>query len=320
MPAAPRIQRNRRGSIIPIDAVVTTCSHRKTRRPKRSATPVSLLRGTQRAVESGWRGKIRDLPLSVSAEEFYAGRAFGLAVEAARISGARLYVLSAGLGLLPAERPIPVYGLTVSDGHRESIASKVLGEFDAAAWFSRLLSGPLSDDWRDVAKRRSGRVLVALSRPYAEMVGESLSAVPPKMLGRLRIFGASLENSLPVSLHPAIAPYDERLNVIFPGTRSDFAQRAMLHFTRSIATRPSKGREADFAAVTSALRNLRLPKTIRRPRLSDEEIVALISKRLRMQSGAARMLATLRHDEGVACEQSRFGRLYRIAFAKGAAS
>jgi hypothetical protein len=320
MSTASKAEKNRRGYIIPIDAVITTCSNRKTQRPKRSATPSSLPKGTQRAVETAWREKIRKLPLSVSADEFYAGRAFGLAVETARMSNARLYVLSAGLGLLPAERPIPVYGLTVSEGHTESVASKVLGEFDPAAWFSRLLSWPISDDWQDVAKRKSGRILVAMSRPYAEMVGESLSRVPPKMFGRLRIFGASLETVLPVSLRPAIAPYDERLNVIFPGTRSDFSQRAMLHFARSIAVRPSAGREADFAAVTSALRNLPLPKTVRRPRLSDEEIVALISKRLRMQSGAARMLAALRHDEGVACEQSRFGRLYRIASGKGAVS
>jgi hypothetical protein len=320
MPIARKPERKSGGNIVPIDVIITTCSHRKTQRPKRHATPSSLSRGSQRAVESAWRDKIRKLPLAVSVGEFYAGRAFGLATEAARMSDARLYVLSAGLGLLPAERPIPIYGLTVSEGHTESVASKVFGDFDAAAWFSRLLSGPLSDDWQDVAKRKSGRILVALSRPYAEMVGESLSTVPPKMLGRLRIFGASLESTLPVSLHPAIAPYDERLNVIFPGTRSDFAQRAMLHFARSIAVRPSASREADFAAVTSALRNLRLPKTVRRPRLSDEEIVALISKRLRMQSGAARVLAALRHDEGVACEQSRFGRLYRIASGKGAAS
>src|SRR5258708_4371280 len=110
MPAVTRNEKSHRGTIIPIDVVVTTCSHRKTQRPKRSAPPSSLLRGTQRAVESAWRDKLRKIPRSVSAGEFYAGRAFGLAVEAARISDASLYVLSAGLGLLPAERPIPVYG------------------------------------------------------------------------------------------------------------------------------------------------------------------------------------------------------------------
>jgi len=79
----------------------------------------------------------------------------------------------------------------------------------------------------------------------------------------------------------------------------------MLHFARSIAVRPSSGREADFAAVTSALRNLRLPRRFAVPGYRTRKLWRSSRKRIRMQSGAARMLAALRHDEGVACEQSR---------------
>ncbi|MFK4583676.1 hypothetical protein [Bradyrhizobium ottawaense] len=263
-----------------------------------------------------WIAKVGGLPRCKSADTFYAGRAFGLAKEAANLSAARLYILSAGLGLVPASRLVPAYGLTITTRHEQSISRKVLGDFDPAEWFSSLLKTAYSDDWRDVAGRKSGRILLALSRPYAEMVGASLTDAPPKMLERLRIFGVSLEAALPATLHAAIAPYDERLNAIFPGTRTDFAQRAMLHFARSVAPRPSKGREDDFSAVRSSLRNLKLPRLVQRPRVTDEEILAVIKKRLRMQSGAARMLAALRHEEGVACEQSRFGRLYRIAAGK----
>ncbi|MEY9242500.1 hypothetical protein ABIF27_003155 [Bradyrhizobium elkanii] len=263
-----------------------------------------------------WIAKLGALPEYGPAETFYAGRAFGLAKEAANLSTARFYVLSAGLGIVPAYRSIPAYGLTISARHEQSVSRKVLGDFDPAEWFSGVLTSVYSDDWRGVAGRKSGRILIALSRPYAEMVGASLAAAAPKMLGRLRIFGASLEIALPASLHGAIAPYDERLNSILPGTRTDFAQRAMLHFARSVATKPSRGREDDFVGVRSALKNLELPRLVQRPRLTDEEILAVIQKRLRIQSGAARMLAALRHEEGVACEQSRFGRLYRIAAGK----
>ncbi|OSI72291.1 hypothetical protein BSZ21_07355 [Bradyrhizobium canariense] len=193
---------------------------------------------------------------------------------------------------------------------------KIVGDFDPAEWFSSLLTGVHSDEWSDVAGGNSGRILTALSRPYAEMVAASLSNAPRRMLERLRIFGTSLEAALPVNLHAAIAPYDERLNAIFPGTRTDFAQRAMLHFVKSVATKPSKGRDDDFAAVRSSLKNLKLPRLVQRPRVTDEEILAVIKRRLRMQTGAARMLAALRHEDGVACEQSRFARLYRIAAAK----
>ena len=304
------------GYIIPNDVVITTCSHRKSAKPSRAATPSSLTCGNQTAVAEKWIAKVGGLPRCRSADTFYAGRAFGLAKEAANLSTARLYILSAGLGLVPASRLIPAYGLTITTRHEQSISRKIFGDFDPAEWFSSLLKAPYSDDWRDVAGRKSGRILLALSRPYAEMVGASLTNAPPKMLERLRIFGVSLEGALPATLHAAIAPYDERLNAIFPGTRTDFAQRAMLHFAKSVAPKPSKGREDDFAAVKSSLKGLKLPRLVQRPRVTDEEILAVIKRRLRMQSGAAGMLAALRHEEGLACEQSRFGRLYRIAAGK----
>lgn len=304
------------GSIIPNDVVITTCSHRKSVKPPRAATPSSLSRGNQSAVAADWIAKVDGLPSCRSADTFYVGRAFGLAKEAANFSAARFYILSAGLGIVPASRSIPAYGLTVSPRHEQSVLPKILGDFDPADWFSSLLTTAHSDEWSDVAGGKSGRILIALSQPYAEMVGASLADAPRRMLERLRIFGISLEAALPATLHAAIAPYDERLNAIFPGTRTDFAQRAMLHFARSVAPRPSKGREDDFAAVRSSLKSLKLPRLVQRPRVTDEEILAVIKRRLRMQSGAARMLAALRHEEGVACEQSRFGRLYRIAAGK----
>lgn len=320
MPTRAKHRPQSEGYIIPNDVVITTCSHRKSANPTRAATPSSLSRGSQQAVTAQWIAKVGGLPECKPANTFYAGRAFGLAKEAANLSAARLYILSAGLGIVPASRTIPAYGLTISARHEQSVSRKILGDFDPAEWFSSLLTSVYSDNWRGVAGRKSGRILMALSRPYAEMVGASLADAPPKMVERLRIFGASLEIALPASLHGAIAPYDERLNAILPGTRTDFAQRAMLHFARSVAAKPSRGREDDFVAVRSALKNLKLPRPVQRPRLTDEEILAVIKKRLLMQSGAARMLAALRHEEGIACEQSRFGRLYRIAAGKRGAS
>lgn len=301
------------GIIIPVDVVITTCSHRKFIKPSRAATASALSRGTQQVVAAQWLAKTEGLRRSGPADAVYAGRAFGLARKTADELAARFYILSAGLGIVPASRSIPAYGLTVTGGHEHSVSRKILGTFNSTEWFSSLLASVYSDGWGDVAGRKSGRILVALSRPYAEMVGASLAKAPPKMLGRLRIFGASLESALPASLHGAIAPYDERLNKILPGTRTDFAQRAMLHFARAVTAKPSKDREDDFAVVRSALKNHKFPRQIRRPRMTDEEILAVIKKRLQMQSGATQMLVALRHEEGIACEQSRFGRLYRVA-------
>ena len=298
----------------PVAAVITICTHRKRAAPSSAGTAVSLPIGAQEAVQSAWVERLRALPANTEASKLYAGRGFGLATQSAELVKSKLYILSAGLGLVPSDRKVPAYGLTVSGGHAESIAARVTGGLDISAWFSALRSGPYSDQWADALGRGSGRVLVALTRPYAAMVGESLSALEPQVLARLRIFGASLGNALPERLHPALAPYDDRLDAVFPGTRADFAQRAMLHFARHIVhAHDAQDRDSDYAAVDAALDGIPAPARLRRPRRTDEEILHLISARLRSQPGIARILRALRDEEGIACEQSRFGRLYRIA-------
>ena len=295
-------------------AVVTICTLRKRARPRQSSTPVSLQIGAQDTVQSAWIEKIGNLPTDRVAGALYAGRGFGLAAQAAELAEAKLYVLSAGLGLVAADRQVPVYGRTVSGGHPESIVTRIEGDFDVAAWFSALLSGPHSDQWADAFGRSRGRVLVALTRPYAHMVGKSLSTLGPQSLARLRIFGASLAPVLPAILHSAVVPYDARLDAIFPGTRADFSQRALLHFVRSVAVKQDvQDRDADHAAVELAVRGVEAPDRPRRPRRTDAEIRRLISDRLQSQSGIARILRALRDEEGIACEQSRFSRLYRAA-------
>ena len=259
------------------------------------------------------------MPAQHHVGQLYTGRGFGIAAGAAASVGARLYVLSAGLGLVSSDRQVPLYGLTVSPGHAESIAARVKGDFHSAAWFSALLKGPYSMQWADTFAKGRGRVLLALSRPYAEMIGSSLRALPPRSLARLRIFGASLSEFLPTEVHCAIMPYDARLDAITPGTRADFSQRALAHFIRAVACRVGdQDIEGDRDAVRRALARVTAPLRARRPRQTDEEILRLIRKRLESQSGIARVLRALRDQDGVACEQSRFSRLYRAAIDEGA--
>jgi hypothetical protein len=295
------------------DVVITICTFRKRARPQFGSTPAALSIDTQDIVQSAWIERVRTLPADTEAGILYAGRGFSLAAQAAKVAKAPLYVLSAGLGLVPARRRVPLYGLTVSAGHSESVATRVTGDFDAAAWFSGLLSSPLSDKWLDAIGPTSGRILIALTRPYAQMVGDSLSALGPEILVRLRIFGVSLAPVLPAALHPALAPYDGRLDAIFPGTRADFSQRALHHFVGLAADDGEQGRDADYAAVANALDKVTAPARPRRPRRTDADILEMIRARLPSQMGVARILRALRDEEGVACEQSRFSRLYRTA-------
>ncbi len=302
-----------------ITSVVTICSSRKSVPITQSSTPVSLPKAAQSAVQAAWVQKVSKLPARYAVDQLYAGRGFRLAKSAAASVRARLYVVSAGLGLVAADRQVPVYGLTVSPGHAESVAARVQGDFDPAAWFSAILQGPHSVQWADAFAEGEGRVLVALTRPYAEMIGSSLLALPASSLGRLRIFGVSLSKVLPTEIQRAVMPYDGRLDTIIPGTRADFSQRALDHFARLVASgADDQDREADSDAVRRALAGVISPRLAQRPRQTDEEILRLIRKQLMTQSGVGRVLRALRDQDGVACEQARFSRLYRAAVADGA--
>jgi hypothetical protein len=297
----------------PVAAVVTICTGRK--RLKAVATPAILTAGAQAAVSQGWRAQLVGAPARSAARDLYTGRGFGLAKLAAELANSPLFIVSAGLGLVMGDTIAPAYGLTISRGHEDSISSKVVGGFDATAWFADLLTGPYSSRWSHVTDNRGGRVLIAVTRPYAELVAESLSALAPEALGRLRIFGAGLSDALPACLSPFLLPYDDRLDTLFPGTKSDFAQRAMLHFVQYIADQPADC-VIDCNAVTAALNGVEAPARPSRAQRTDDEILTLIAERLGPGASASRLLRTLRDRDGIACEQNRFAKLFRAAVAR----
>lgn len=288
-------------------------------RPSRSSTPAILAATHQADLERAWRAALAALPAGTLASDLYAGRAFGLAKDAARITNSGFYVVSAGLGLIAGATVVPAYGLTIAKDGPESVLGKVVGPFNPAGWFAGVLSGPYSTDWTRIVGVGRGRVLVALTKPYAEMVGESLSAVPQDALDRLRIFGAGLSSALPAILQSALVPYDDRLDTLFPGTRSDFAQRAMHHFANLVAHLPVD-RRGDAEAVRACLDRVDAPVRPKRMQRTDSELLTIISGRLAPQASASRLLRQLRDEDGIACEQGRFARLFRTAAISGAAT
>jgi hypothetical protein len=251
-----------------------------------------------------------------AATDLYGGRAFGLARDLASSAGTKFFVVSAGFGLVPGSQKLPTYSLTVARHDQDSIQGKAVGPFDPATWFEALTDGPYSVAWPDVFSEGGGRVLVALTKPYAEMATPALAKLPVSDLRRLRLFGAGLVAVLPTALKPYLLPYDDRLDTLFPGTRSDFAQRALVHFVQNVAV--ADGDYAtDAVRVRASLAATRAPSRPERRTVSDEALLALISARLSPQASASRLLRQLRDEDQMACEQGRFARLFRQAQMEG---
>ncbi len=301
--------------------VIVPCTSRKAFKVPVESTAVSLPMLPQRGAETAWLKKLSSLSRTVRAVDLYSGRGMSLGREAAKLAGARLLIASAGLGIIDAEQMIAPYALTVATRGDDAITSRVEGRFDPGEWWLAVANGPMARSFSKVFEgARSGRLLVALSHPYARMLADALATIPLDARINLRLFGWRLDEVLPASLHPAIMPYDARLDTVLPGTRSDYPQRALLHFVRETCSTGLRGSSAsDSSLVRDRLGRFEAPKRIARPRASDDQILDWLGTALEQDRSIARLLKLIR-SSGVACEQARFSRLYRVAFKQGAAA
>ncbi len=299
-----------------LGAVVIPCASRKRWTVAPGLSARELPRGDQAAVAAEWASRLRRAATQGDAKSLYMGRGFSLGASAAAQAAVPLFVVSAGLGLVTGTRAVPSYGLTVGTRTDDAIGPRVAGGLDPRAWWRTVAGGPFSTRW-DAVLATDGLVLVALSQAYAGLIAEDLRGLDPASIRRLRIFGTGLEQVLPAALRPSIMPYDARLDALWPGTRTDFAQRALAHYAKAVA--PSDDPAEDAAAVSRTLQSHRAPARIERPRAGDDVLIMAIRRHLRATSGIGRILRRLREQDQIACEQRRFTRLYHAAVQQGAA-
>lgn len=244
----------------------------------------------------------------VPAVDLYVGRSFQLARQAADLATADIMIVSAGLGLVSGGTTIPWYEATVSGSG--SIAKRF--DKQPREWW-RLLQNesPYASSWPPSERL----LLVAVSSPYLQMIVEDLAIHPTE---NLRIFTRACPKTVPPSIRCALMPYGRSFDgpeSPIPGTMTDFASRALYHFTQSIFNVAPKAGLDEHRRMVSALMDQWSPPVRRVGRTAtDQEIIALIGGRASdVEWRASRMLRLLRDELGVACEQKRFGKLFHLA-------
>ena len=296
-----------------VAAVMIPCSSRKRLKPDLPARAVSLPRASQCELETAWLSRLNALERPVAARELYSGRGVLLGRQAARAASAPLYIASAGLGLVSDDAMVPAYSITVARRGDDAILSRAVGRFDPGAWWAAVCAGPISTTLEQVLASGEGRIaLVALTKPYAAMLADSLMGLPERVVAGLRLFGWGLRDDLPAPLHGSIMGYDARLESTLPGTRSDFAQRALTHFVANVLPLGAGNRERHRDLVEQVLGSPKAPHYATRARASDAEILAWLRRPAQASGGIGRLLRCIR-DEGIACEQFRFSRLHAQA-------
>lgn len=306
--------------------VVVTCTDRKTR-PIRTSHMMRSVRA--RHIKSRVAEWIRRLEASgeqvVPAADLYAGDHWAIVRSLADVlrdqdSDARLWVLSAGYGLIPLEGPVVPYSATFSPRHPDSVSGAGVREGPTALarqWWAALslwrpggARGPRS--LRELVRRDpKGTLLIEASPTYLRAVSEDLSAAATLLRApeKLALFSSGSATLGDLARHRV--PTSTRLHSLLGGGCHSLNARLLL---RAVSEAKS-----DRMLTTHVLRDWAKELTMSQPPvqkpertpMSDDAVRTFIASRLQANPKAKHtaLLRDLRQS-GRACEQKRFRRLF----------
>lgn len=304
--------------MLPSLHIVVSCADRKRHPP---AVRLRDIEGDSAALRfAAWRDAVTksDGP-HARAEDLYQGGYWSVVRELPALAAhmgwePRLWIASAGYGMVGSDKQLVSYSATFSSGHKDSVSS--LGENDAAPkWWNCAIAarGGLGSSLATLVKKEPrATVLVVASPSYIDAMSDDLvaavqharspgamfvisSRLPMKAVGSANWIPSSsaLQKSLGgalVSLHARVARY-----LIANIPPSDFRKENLSHMTKKLNEEvgPIAKRTAGIA-------------------MTDEDVIVFIRQRVAVDTKVSHtwLLRELRKS-GQACEQGRFRRLFK---------
>jgi hypothetical protein len=250
--------------------------------------------------------------------DLYCGRGFSEFSNAVKLlDKPECFVISAGLGLVNGNDLVPNYNLTIATGTVNSILKG--SDFSALQWWEAInrrrnaTATPVSDL---ILRKKSGLILIGISKPYLSLISAELESLTDKQLVNTRLIGPISGAGLSEKLKKILMPYNHNFDgpdSPNPGTKADFAQRVFKHFVESVLTETPNGSLSQHRdQVTIKIESMKPAKLqFDRLKLTDEEVVAKIKEFWEVCNGASGTTLRYLRDQGFACEQSRFARIFR---------
>jgi hypothetical protein len=303
--------------------IVVTCSNRKT-----TTVPAELriANVSGKSIEdrfSAWTNRLVQTPCAPRAAlDLYSGEHWSVARRLSGITQAasypvRLWVCSAGYGLVPADGLLKPYSATLARGHADSVAQNAA---EAREWWrmQSMWSGPVPGSPRSLtelaAREPDSVIIAALSATYLSACGDDVLAAAGKLVTHENLTLISAGTSPQGVFADVLCPVDGDLQNALGGTLMALNVRAVGHILDSLVAEPPTRTSARrvIAQLSAATEPVERP---RREQASDDEIRGLIAERLHAAPASCTSMLRQFRSEGRACEQSRFARLY--AEAKG---
>lgn len=306
--------------------VVVTCTNRKTVPPAPGRTLRNVPGATIESRSSAWIGRLRNgTGTPLPAESLYAGDHWHVVRSLASVaeeSGLKIkvWVCSAGYGLIPLSAEVHSYSATFSPNQPDAVDRGVKGKAPQEArreWWRELATweGPSPGVPRTltalISEHLDSSVLVAVSAPYLDALLHDLENALqiPESLENLAVFCAGAAE------HPSLArvlvPCDARLQGYLGGARSSLNVRLLRHALKTAKGSPPKASSLRIL-FSRLLRRQPELRSYGRRQLTDQEVRDYIRKALSHEPSArpTPLLRRLR-DSGLACEHGRFSSLFR---------
>ena len=291
-------------------SVVVSCSGRKSLSiPKTNR--VGTIRGANGPRAETWIRRISTRPGVRPAMDLYQGEHWSVCRELANSDTVRLFVASAGYGLIRPNSLLAPYSATFGDNDPDSVVSESAASpsIQRQLWWDALQrwDGPDHDRATLSKLARRGPVVLAMSLPYASALENEILSTEQRFPGRQMIVSTG---GVPLSLQPLQLPGDGRLQNVLGGSLQALNVRTAKSVVLSVPE-ASLDQASAAAHLNSLLRSAGELVQFRRKKLDDAEVKNFIRSALRSNASAA-CSPTHRslRDHDMACEQSRFKRLF----------
>lgn len=261
----------------------------------------------QKQLAKNWCSKVLKAQKSLNAANLYTGRGYRLLVGKIP-KEQRLFIVSAGLGLVDCETVIPSYDCTIAAGSETSLSKYVEGKICLSDWWNSISKSGFSDGKIADIQPDADFILISLTSNYLDLVAEDL-----RNTNTVKIIFVGPKVKLPdLGADVIRAPYTDAFDgpdSPMPGVKSDFAQRCHADFI----SRLKKYGDVTFAlqSVSHDMKIWNAPKRLNNKSFDDAEILRLIHEHKDKFTAIGKLHRFFRHELNVACEQKRFTKLYR---------
>lgn len=305
--------------------LVVTCTKRKTQVAHPSLCIGSLSKSKTPQLVEKWIAKLEDVESPVtSAFDLYSGDHWKIAKSLpclAKDKGVdlRLWVCSAGYGLVSGDAAIKPYSATFSSGHVDSILGKTFNASSESVtqWWSGLSKwrGPVTGQprtLRSLAQRfPNASLVVAASGVYLSALEEDIASAKQELASQDSLVVVSGTGLLRGDLATNLISCDARLQNLLGGALMSLNIRIVRWLLETTRVWP-----LNVNRIQTRFRELVESQPplvhVSRTQITDEQVADFIKRKMRKLSGltASPLLRSLR-DSGFACEQKRFGRIFK---------